>query len=509
MNFRFALILLSGVQLGWSTISLTMKDPSDMAIAGVSCAVGTGAASISDASGALVLSSSAGIIPIRQDLTNNPLLDIPVSTGEKAVLSVFDSRGHRIIQRDIRNGESFDFATSTPGVYFVRITGRNLNVSQSVAVMGGHLAFSGVYPANEAPNALRKSAAAVDVACSKTGYATKVFPLSDGDVKTIGFGAPIGRAFDRTKYPLIPDFNLEVAEDFNTADWANGLTWDGSYKSNDIVWEPSDGGFGDNAVRFKPDHIIFKDNALFMKMENIPQAKSISHSESQNCDKTAANSECPDKTTFNADTTSFVSGEIRTTNKNFRFGRYEINIDPPDNGTAVGNADGFLAAMFTWFTPRDLNWREIDIEILGNKPSSFLTNMFFGNKQPSYAPALESPVYPAPAGYDPRTAHTYAFEWLPKTVKWYVDGALVRTEGVGGTTTNAKVEISQMNTKVVMNFWKLRGGGAPIVGGVGANNKYPIEAKFDNFRYYRWDQDGDKKTYPETVCQLKTSNGCQ
>lgn len=507
MNFRSAYLLPFCIQMGWSSITLTLQDPAQKPIAGVSCSVGGGTPVVSDASGAIVLTNVSGIIPIHRNQNNNPLLDVPVFQGENADLTVYNSRGQQVAHRDLRFGENFEFTAGVPGLYYVRIKGRDLNVSQSVLAMGGNLSFSGVSPASQNPVAARKAAAAVDVVCSKAGYATKTYAINDGDTKTIGFGMQIGRAFDPSKYPKVAGFNLEVAEDFNTADWSKGLTWDANFVSNDIVWEPSDGGFGDNDVRFNPSQLSFKDDALYMKMEKIHQAASLSHSESMNCDPSASVSECPNKTTFTADTTAFVSGEVRTKTKGFRFGRYEITIDPPDNGTNIGNADGFLAAMFTWFTPRDLHWREIDIEILGNKPNSFLTNMFFANNRPSFDVSFQSDVYPAPAGFDPRAAHTYAFEWLPKSVKWFVDGNLVRTEATG-SIKNPKVEISQLNTNVVMNFWKLRGGGAPIVGGTGANNKYPIEAKFDNFRYYRWDEDGDKKTYPETVCLLKTSNGC-
>ncbi|MDB5104597.1 MAG: lichenase [Fibrobacteres bacterium] len=460
---------------------------------------------MSNAQGVISLNGITGIIPIRQGMQNAPLLDVPVATGEKAVLAVFDSRGHQVVRREILRGESFDFAAPNPGVYHVRITGRNLNVSQSVPVMSGRLAFSGVAPAYEASNALRKSAAAADVTCSKAGYATKTFSLNDGDTKTIGFGVQIGRTFDPANYPKFPGFNLEIAEDFNTADWSKGLTWDpnANYASNDPVWEPSDGGFNDNRVRFNPGNILFKDDAMVFKMDKVTQPASYTKSESDNCATTVVNPFCVNGK-FTAQERPITGAEVRTKNNHFRYGRYEVKIDPPERGPGPNTADGFLAAMFTWFTPRDLHWREIDVEILGNNPDGYLTNLFYTNKFSSWQAGWETPVRPKPpAPFDSRAAHTYAFEWLPKSVKWYVDGALIRTYGEGGTT-KAKVEISQMSTKIVMNFWILNND----VGGDGAGNQYPIETKFDNFRYYRWNEDGDKKTYPETVCISATSNNC-
>lgn len=512
MNSKFPLFLLIGSQAAWSAITLTMQDPKQQPIAGVSCSQAGGAAATSAANGQLVLNVSSSIIPVQRPGAA-PLFQVPVAMGEKASLSLFDSRGQRIASRDLRSGERLDVATPAPGVYHVKISGKGLSVSQSVVSMGRGFEFTGVSAEAVSAGALRKSSAALDITCSKAGFATKVYSLNDGDTKVIGFGVPISRPFDRTKYPTYPGYNLEIAEDFTTADWAAGLKWAPGYVSNDPVWEPSDGGFGGNRVRFHPDNIFFKNDGMYLKIEKTPQPASFSYSEGMNCE--------PDGVTRNlvycgasnpnggpkyAPAADFKGAEVRTRNNHFRFGRYEITIDPPDRGPGPGTADGFIAAMFTWFTPRDLHWRENDIEVLGNKTTTFLTNIFFTNKNPTWADFIESSnqnTTPA-APYNPRNAHTYAFEWLPKSVKWYVDGKLVRTYGEGGQTKPG-VEISQISTKVVMNFWLMAGG---AVGGAGNANEYPLEARFDNFRYYRWDQDGDKTAFPEVPCLNRASQGC-
>lgn len=514
MGFRSLSLTLLCSQLGWSNITLTMQDPKQAPIQGVSCAVAGGAPAVSDAQGALVLSASASIIPVRQGRDHAPLFDIPLAVGDKAALTIFDSKGQRLAGKDISFGEVYNFANVSPGVYHVRITGKGLTVSQNVVSMGNGMTFSGVSPSNgsEGPGALGKTSAALAVTCEKTGYATKQYQFNDADVKTVGFGIPISRPFKAADYPLYPGFNLEVAEDFTTANWPHGLTWDANYRSNDTVWEPSDGGFGGNRVRFSPDNLIFKNDALVLRIDKTPQPASFSHSEGDNCEAAGVTTNLAFCTASNpnggakfAPPADFKGGEVRTRNNHFRFGRYEVNIDPPDRGTAVGNADGFIAAMFTWFTPRDFHWRENDVEVLGNKTNTYLTNIFFTNKSPTWDASIESSNQASapPSAYDPRIAHTYAVEWLPTSVKWFVDGELVRT--YGGATLKPGVEISQLSTKVVFNFWLMAGG---AVGGVGAGNVYPIEAKFDFFRYYRWDQDGDKKTYPEVECMNKNSSGC-
>jgi beta-glucanase (GH16 family) len=514
MHFRLASVMALCAQTGFSAITLTLQDPEQKPISGVSCVqVGSTAAVTTGADGVAALGNISGILTPRQGLRMQPLFDVPVAPGDKAMLSIFDSRGKRVAVRDLRAGETFDFSAAAPGVYYVRLIGRNLNVSQSVAAMGSSLSFTGVdAAARDQATGLRKAAAEAQVTCSKTGYATKTYTLNDGDAKTIGFGVPIGRAFDPSKYAKYPGFNLEVAEDFNTNDWAQGLKWAPGYVSNDAVWEPSDGGFGGNRVRFSPDNIVFKNDAMVFRIDNAPQPASFSKSEGDNCEAdgvttnlTFCTAQNPNGGAKFAPPSDFKGAEIRTKNNHFRFGRYEITIDPPDRGPGAGTADGFIAAMFTWFTPRDFHWRENDIEVLASKTNTYLTNIFFSNKNPLWNANIESSNQntAVPGAYDPRQAHTYAFEWLPTSVKWFVDGNLVRT--YDKTTAKAGVEISQLSTKVVMNFWIMAGG---AVGGAGANNQYPLETKFDNFRYYRWDNDGDKKTYPEVACLNPASQGC-
>lgn len=496
MKAYFPLYMMLAAQASWSAITLTIQDPKQLPLAGVSCAQTGGAAVVSDAQGKATVAIGTSLKPAFGGKRANPLFNIPVESGEKVSLTLFDSRGQVVAAKNIGSGDELNFRSSARGVYHLRISGAGLSVSQSLVNMGTGFQFVGFVPSRDAFGALTKASAtaAVEVTCQKAGYATKVYSLNDGAAVTLGFGMQIGRTFDRNAFPKFPGFNLEVVEDFNTADWGTGLTWDANYSSNDVVWEPSDGGFDDNQTRFDPAQVKFRDNSLVMVMEQKTVAASFSHSETDNCNPVGNlnTAKCPRTT---AAARNLASGEIRSKNTDFRYGRYEITIDPPDNGTAVGNADGFIAAMFTWFTPRDRNWREVDIEVLGNKNNTFLTNLFFANNVFRWQPGIEKPnkeTKPV-AAFDAKASHKYAFEWLPGMVKWYVDDELVRTVGTGGETLGS-LQVSKLGSKVVMNFWLLNAD----VGGTGAGNKYPIETKFDNFRYYRWDEDGDKVKSPET-----------
>jgi beta-glucanase (GH16 family) len=124
------------------------------------------------------------------------------------------------------------------------------------------------------------------------------------------------------------------------------------------------------------------------------------------------------------------SGELRTRFNNFRYGRYEARFKPP---TSSGN---FIATLFTLRTPKFQEWREIDIEVTADRPQGVLTNVIFANNVFSWNASIEDRVerFPAgestrglPAGFANQEAfHTYAFEWLPDRVTWFVDDVSVR-----------------------------------------------------------------------------------
>jgi beta-glucanase (GH16 family) len=189
------------------------------------------------------------------------------------------------------------------------------------------------------------------------------------------------------------------------------------------------------------------------------------------------------------------SGELRTIYNNFRYGRYEVRMKAPV-------ASNFIHTMFTYRAPAYLLWREIDIEIQAAPTNTFISNIIVappGTRVWSGNIEDATTKYPYPAATGGNMAlpalntttdfHTYAFEWLPDSVKWYVDGTLIRTK-VNGVGKNA-LQVPKESTKIIMNLWvftsKNLGGGDPAL------NTYPIKAEYDWFRFYKWNND---TTYP-------------
>jgi hypothetical protein len=143
-------------------------------------------------------------------------------------------------------------------------------------------------------------------------------------------------------------------------------------------------------------------------------------------------------------------------------------------------------------------WREIDIEVQASPQNSFISNLITAEAGTRvWSPNIEDSTTAYPYGNDPAAGpvpaafntqsdfHTYAFEWLPTSVKWFIDGQLIRTklDGVGKNS----LPIPKISTKIVMNMWVFTnedlGGGDPTL------NQYPITGQYDWFRFYRWNQD--------------------
>jgi len=325
---------------------------------------------------------------------------------------------------------------------------------------------------------------------TRSKYATKVFFLC-GSGNRVGFGAPIGRAFNPDDFPKYDGFNLELMEDWKSSHWPNGLTWDINYDSNDIVWEPSDGGFPENLVRYQPEGIHFCNDQLILRIEEKRVPDSPSWSEGKNFIDREYSEDIGDK--------PLMGGEVRTRERNYRYGRYEVRMKPPSRGTEKGSASGFLATMFTYHTPRNRHWRENDIEVEGNRKNSFMTNIFYANDASEWAEAFESPCRGSadykgeiPEEYDPRDWHEYTLEWLPGQITWLLDGKPVRTYR---SDDKEGVLVGALSSAIIFNFWVF--GFGDLIGGDPSGNRYPIENRYDWFRFYRWDHDGDKEIYPE------------
>lgn len=157
----------------------------------------------------------------------------------------------------------------------------------------------------------------------------------------------------------------------------------------------------------------------------------------------------------------YSGGEYRT-NENFHYGLYEVNMKPIKN-------NGVVSSFFTYTGPSENNpWDEIDIEFLGKDPTRVQFNYFTnGVGEHEYSHELG---FDASEGF-----HTYAFEWLPDSITWFVDGEKVHT---------ATKDIPTTPGKIMMNVW-------PGIGVDSWLNKFdgkvPLKAEYDWFKLTQYD----------------------
>jgi len=106
-------------------------------------------------------------------------------------------------------------------------------------------------------------------------------------------------------------------------------------------------------------------------------------------------------------------------NQSVRFGRWEIRMK-------AAASPGTVSSFFTYQPDSYLDapnpWREIDIEVLGNKPTSFQSNLITGTASSKNTSESVHAI-----GSDLSTTyHTYTLDWTPDSVVWRMDGKNVR-----------------------------------------------------------------------------------
>ena len=88
----------------------------------------------------------------------------------------------------------------------------------------------------------------------------------------------------------------------------------------------------------------------------------------------------------------------------------------------------FISSMFAFRTPKWITWNEIDNELEPNIPNELAYNVVKAtgvNTHPTGKNAAGSTSNGLPAGYENIQFHTFAFEWTPTSVTWFVDGAQI------------------------------------------------------------------------------------
>lgn len=128
----------------------------------------------------------------------------------------------------------------------------------------------------------------------------------------------------------------------------------------------------------------------------------------------------------------YASGEVSTHEK-YRYGYFEARLHMP-------RGSGLVAGVFT-FT-RDAGpetWNEIDMEILGRDTRSIELSYIVGGAIIKQVVTLP---FDAADGF-----HTYAFDWRPDAIRWYVDDQLVHESREVGVARLIEPQ------RFILNLW--------------------------------------------------------
>jgi CxxC motif-containing protein (DUF1111 family) len=188
------LLTLSAFTMAWPDVVITLQDAKKSPIAGVSCAQEGGPAAVSDGNGKVTLSGIVTRLETRHGTARGISLSaIPLRAGERARITVFDTRGRKALDRTVGAGERIPFSRPDQGLYIVNVSGPGISVRGQL-IQGAGMAFEGVQSSPAGGVALAKGArAAADLAsivCSKQGFITQVYKIADGGSLTVDFSTP-------------------------------------------------------------------------------------------------------------------------------------------------------------------------------------------------------------------------------------------------------------------------------------------------------------------------------
>ncbi|MFA7420661.1 MAG: family 16 glycosylhydrolase [Melioribacteraceae bacterium] len=195
----------------------------------------------------------------------------------------------------------------------------------------------------------------------------------------------------------------------------------------------------------------------------------------------------------------YKGAEYRT-KETFLYGRFESSFK------AAGK-EGTLSTMFTYFDGTETDpwasnkWNEIDIEILGRYKNDVQFNTITSGSTNHVRHNL--------VNFDPAVDyHTYAFEWTPDYIAWFIDGVEVyrQTDNFVKTVTRAQKLMFNMwipsyanwmgvfTDKILPAFtsydWASYYAYTPGKGNYGTGNNFTLSWRdeFDSFDSNRWEK---------------------
>ncbi|MEL7219061.1 MAG: family 16 glycosylhydrolase [Pseudomonadota bacterium] len=128
----------------------------------------------------------------------------------------------------------------------------------------------------------------------------------------------------------------------------------------------------------------------------------------------------------------YAGAELQS-RRRFGHGYYEVEM-------RAARASGVVSAFFTYTGPPFGDpWNEIDVEILGRKPREVMFTYFRNGEKVSHIHQLP---FDASQG-----SHTYAFDWQPEHLRWYVDGRMVHE------SSPVEMRFPNMKQKLMTSIW--------------------------------------------------------
>jgi hypothetical protein len=133
------------------------------------------------------------------------------------------------------------------------------------------------------------------------------------------------------------------------------------------------------------------------------------------------------------------SGELYTSAAH-PYGRFEASIKFP-------SGDGVVGAFFLWKDGSEVSgtfWNELDFEKIG-ADCQLASNAYYGN------PATVHSQKHTPSMLLCGSYHTYAYEWTPDYIAWFVDGMQIRRDT--GATAMAYAQNAAAGMQIRFNIW--------------------------------------------------------
>lgn len=208
----------------------------------------------------------------------------------------------------------------------------------------------------------------------------------------------------------------------------------------------------------------------------------------------------------------FTSGRISTQNKHaFTYGIFECKAKVPSGA-------GYLPAF--WLMANDENvygqWPrcgEIDcMEVMGQEPDKLYGTIHFGNPHSESQGTIKTAQLDSPYKLKDFSEdyHTFACEWLPGKIIWYVDGKKFHEEQNWYSTTEGVGRISypapfDQPFYIILNL----AVGGSWVGNPDSSTEYGEGNEYfvDYVRVYQKDDYDENVTEPERVIELRDPDG--